>query len=266
MTLSHFDFIRALILALAGCMAGIMNSIAGGGTLVTFPALISVGVPSIPANATSTIALLPATFGGALGYRKKIVAIVPWLRLFVPVSLVGGLIGGILLVQTPTKTFDSMVPFLILFATVLFMAQSTFSKFFGSRSAHTHGTPPSKKWIYGAVVFQFVVALYGGYFGAGIGILMLASLGMLGFEDIHEMNTLKVILGFLINIVAAVYFIACGLIFWSDAVVMACGSVIGGYSGAHFAQKVPQTRVRIAITVIGFVISAVLFYRQFMHA
>lgn len=259
----QFDVVHVLILVLAGGTAGIMNSIAGGGTLVTFPTLIYLGLPSIAANATSTVALLPATFGGAVGYRTKIRQIVPWLKLFVPVSLLGGLIGGILLVQTPTKTFDSMVPFLILFATVLFMAQSSFARFFGSRKMPSHQGGPSKKWIYGSVLFQFGVALYGGYFGAGIGILMLASLGVLGFEDIHEMNTLKVILGFLINIVAAIYFIASGLIFWSDALVMACGAVVGGYSGAHFAQKVPQKKVRFAITLIGLIISAVMFYRQF---
>jgi len=255
--------LHMVILVLAGCIAGIMNAIAGGGTLVTFPTLIYVGLPSIPANATSTVALLPATFGGALGYRNKIGKIVPWLKLFVPVSLLGGLIGGILLVQTPTKMFDSMVPFLILFATVLFMAQTTFVRFFGSRIAATRQTQRTKKWVYGAVFFQFCVAVYGGYFGAGIGILMLASLGVLGFEDIHEMNTLKVILGFLINIVAAVYFIVSGLIIWSAVLAVACGATIGGYSGAHFAQKVPQKKVRAAITAIGFVITAVMFYRQF---
>jgi uncharacterized membrane protein YfcA len=263
MSSPHFDLFRALILAAAGCIAGLMNSIAGGGTLVTFPALIYAGLPSIAANATSTVALLPATFGGAIGYRNKIRQIVPWLRLFVPVSLLGGLIGGILLVKTPSKMFDSMVPFLILFATILFMAQSSFAQFLGSRVAISHQKPPSKRWIYGSVIFQFVVAVYGGYFAAGIGILMLASLGVLGFEDIHEMNTLKVILGFLINIVAAVYFIVSGLIYWPEAFVMACGAVIGGYSGAHFAQKVPQKRVRSVITAIGLIISAVMFWRQF---
>ena len=260
---SQFDVLHALILALAGCLAGIMNSIAGGGTLVTFPTLIYVGLPSIAANATSTVALLPATFGGAVGYRNKIRQIVPWLKLFVPVSLMGGLLGGVLLVQTPTKMFDSMVPFLILFATVLFMAQSSFARYFGTRVASSQHTPPPRRWIYGSVLFQFGVAVYGGYFGAGIGILMLASLGVLGFEDIHEMNTLKVILGFLINIVAAVYFIVSGLIYWPEALVMACGAVVGGYSGAHFAQKVPQKRVRAAITVIGLMISVIMFYREF---
>jgi uncharacterized membrane protein YfcA len=264
MTPSHIDALHIVLLILAGGIAGIMNAIAGGGTLVTFPTLIYVGIPSIAANATSTVALLPATFGGAVGYRNKIRGIVPWLRLFVPVSLLGGLIGGVLLVRTPTKTFDSMVPFLILFATVLFMARASFVRFFGTRMGAEHAATRSRKWIYGAVFFQFCVAVYGGYFGAGIGILMLASLGVLGFEDIHEMNTLKVILGFLINIVAAVYFIASGLIFWPDALVMACGAVVGGYSGAHFAQKVPQKLVRVAITIIGLVISAVMFYRQFV--
>ncbi len=259
----QFDVVHGLILALAGCIAGLMNSIAGGGTLVTFPTLIYVGLPSIASNATSTVALLPATIGGAIGYRNKIRKIFPWLKLFVPVSLIGGLIGGILLVQTPSKMFDSMVPFLILFATILFMAQSSFAQFFGSRAAKSHQQLPSKRWIYGSVTFQFAVAVYGGYFGAGIGILMLASLGVLGFEDIHEMNTLKVILGFLINIVAALYFVVSGLIYWPEAIVMACGAVVGGYSGAHFAQKVPQKKVRVVITAIGLVISAVMFYRQF---
>ena len=263
MLTAHVDVLHGLILILAGCLAGIMNSIAGGGTLVTFPTLIYVGLPSIAANATSTVALLPATFGGAVGYRNKIQQIVPWLKLFVPVSLLGGLIGGVLLVQTPTKMFDSMVPFLILFATILFMAQSSFTRFFGSRAATSHQAPPSRKWIYGSVVFQFGVAIYGGYFGAGIGILMLASLGVLGFEDIHEMNTLKVILGFLINIVAAIYFVVSGLIYWPEAFFMASGAVIGGYSGAHFAQKVPQQKVRRVITAIGLIISGVMFYRQF---
>jgi uncharacterized protein len=261
MTSPGFDLVHALILILAGCTAGIMNSIAGGGTLVTFPSLISVGLPSIIANATSTVGLLPATLSSTYGYRNKIRSIAPWLKLFVPVSLAGGLMGGILLVQTPTKTFDIMVPFLILFATVLFMVQSIVARVMRSR-AEAH-IVRSKRWIYGAVAFQFAVAVYGGYFGAGIGILMLASLGILGFKDIHEMNTLKVILGFLINVVAAAYFIACGLVHWPDACVLAVGTVIGGYTGAHVAQRVPQERVRTVISGIGLLISAVMFYRQF---
>jgi uncharacterized membrane protein YfcA len=247
----------------AGCIAGVMNSIAGGGTLVTFPSLIFVGLPSITANATSTIALLPGTLGSAVGYRNNIGSVSRWLKLFAPVSLLGGLLGGILLVQTPSRVFDGLVPFLILFATVLFMAQSFFTRFIRGRTASLHGLLPSRTWIVGAVMFQFAVAVYGGYFGAGIGILMLASLGVLGFENVHEMNTLKVILGFLINVVAAVYFVSSGLIHWPSAGIMAVGTIIGGYSGAHLAQRIPQARVRSLITAIGLTISAIMFYRQF---
>ena len=176
-------------------------------------------------------------------------------------TLVGGLIGGILLVQTPSSVFDRFVPFLILFATVLFMAHSLFSRLFASRHVQK-GTEPTRRWIIGAMAFQLGVAIYGGYFGAGIGILMLASLGMLGFEDVHEMNTVKVVLGFMINVGAAVYFIASGLIAWAEAGVMAGGTIAGGFLGAHYAQKVKQTTVRRLITVIGLGISAYMFYKQ----
>ena len=257
------SLVHSIIIVVAGCVAGLMNSIAGGGTLVTFPSLIFIGLPSIAANATSTVALLPGTMGSAAGYRNNIGSVKRWLKLFAPVSLIGGLLGGILLVETPSRVFDWLVPFLILFATILFMAQSSFAHVLGTRAATLSPGGPSRKWIAGAVIFQFAVAVYGGYFGAGIGILMLASLGMLGFDNVHEMNTLKVILGFLINIVAAFYFMASGLIHWSTAGIMAAGTIVGGYSGAHFAQRVPQARVRALITGIGLVISAVMFYKQF---
>ena len=256
-----FDILPALALMAAGFLAGVMNSIAGGGTLVTFPALVFAGLPSIIANATSTVALLPAALSSAAGYRGQVRTVVRWLKIFGPVSLLGGLAGGILLVQTPSKVFDWLVPFLILFATVLFMAHSTFARHFTSLSP-PGGTDGFRRWKLWAVLFQFGVAVYGGYFGAGIGILMLASLGLQGFEDVHEMNALKVILGFLINVVAAAYFIGSGLIQWTSAGVMAVGTVLGGYAGAHFAQKVPQARVRALITAIGLFISAVMFARQ----
>ncbi|HEX9006163.1 MAG TPA: sulfite exporter TauE/SafE family protein [Bacteroidota bacterium] len=252
------DLSRAAILLGAGALAGLMNSIAGGGTIVTFPALIVSGLSSIVANATSTIALLPGTVSMVFGYRRNIPAIRWWLKLFAPVSLVGGLIGGILLVHTPTRVFDWLVPFLILFATILFMANAAVSRFF-----RPQGKEPSRRWLWGAIAFQFGVALYGGYFGAGIGILMLASLGMLGFADVHEMNTVKTILGFLINIVAAVYFVMSAIVDWPSAAVMAVGTIAGGFSGAHFSQKVDQKVVRSLITLIGLTLSALMFFRQF---
>lgn len=255
------DFHHYLIVFFAGGIAGIMNAIAGGGTIITFPSLIVAGIPSIAANATSTIALLPSALGYTFGYRKNIRAVWHWIKLFAIVSLVGGLLGGILLVRTPSAVFDWLVPFLILVATVLFTTHGFFAKMFrleiGQRKEGHR-----LRWLVGAVFFQFVVSIYGGYFGAGIGILMLATLGMLGVGNIHEMNTVKGILGFLINVVAAVYFIMSGLIHWRAAGVMALGSVIGGYSGAHFAQRIPQKMVRRLITAIGLGLTLYTFIKQ----
>jgi uncharacterized membrane protein YfcA len=154
--------------------------------------------------------------------------------------------------------FDRLVPFLILFATILFTARGFFAR---SLQLQTKGAI-SSRWLVIAIAFQTLVAIYGGYFGAGIGILMLASLGMLGFEDIHEMNAVKNALAFLINVIAAAYFIFEGLIDWPAAGVVALGAITGGYSGAHFSQKVPQRAVRFSITAIGLLITAVMFYKQ----
>lgn len=250
---------RIGLLFAAGFVAGLMNAIAGGGTIVSFPALIFAGISSISANATSTVALLPGTLAGMLGYRRLVPAVWKWIRAFAAVSLIGGLIGGILLTKTPAPLFDRLVPFLILFATILFTARPFFARIFRLEVT----TPISSRWLAIAIVFQTLVSIYGGYFGAGIGILMLASLGVLGFENIHEMNAVKNVLAFLINAIAAAYFVWKGLIVWPAAGIVALGAIAGGYLGAHFSQKVPQRLVRFAITAIGLCITALMFYQQF---
>ncbi len=249
-------------LALAAAGGGAINAVAGGGTLVTFPTLLFFRTPPTVANATSTLALVIGTSGGIYGYRQHLEPVMQWLWRFVPVSLLGGLIGSYLLTRTSDKTFSKLVPFLILFATVLFLAQGAFRRL--APNEDKQATPHSGKAIWGAVAFQFAVAVYGGYFGAGIGILMLASLGFIGLRHIHEMNTLKTILGSLINVVAAVWFIIAGLIDWPKAGVMTLGAVIGYYLGSHYAQKISQRRVRQLITAIGFILSAVTFYQEFV--
>ncbi len=253
---------ETMTLALAAAAAGVVNAVAGGGTLLTFPTLMLVGTPATVANATSTLALMVGTVGSVYGYRNQIASVRPWLKRFVPVSLIGGLIGSVLLTRTDEKVFAKMVPFLLLFATIVFLAQGAFKRFagFGNNSAPAH---PHHKAVWIAVVFQFFVALYGGYFGAGIGILMLASLGFLGLTDIHEMNGLKTVLSTLINLVAAAYFIYAGLIDWPKAGVMTVGAVVGYFLGAHYSQRIPQQRVRQIITAIGLLISAAMFYKQF---
>jgi len=250
-------------LALSGAAAGVINAVAGGGTLLTFPTLLFFGTPPIVANATSTVALLVGTVGSVYGYRGHLDAVKPWLWRFGPVSVVGGLLGGAILTYTSNKTFSRLVPFLILFATILFLTQGLFRRLAGLDKSRPN--PRGHHAVWGAVLFQFAVALYGGYFGAGIGILMLASLGFLGLSNIYEMNALKTVLGSLINVVAALWFIAAGLIHWPKAGVMTVGALAGYYLGSHYSQRISQRRVRQIVTGIGFALSAVTFYEQFLR-
>jgi uncharacterized membrane protein YfcA len=247
----------------AAAAAGAINAVAGGGTLLTFPALLLAGTPAVVANATSTVALVIGIGGSVYGYRRQIGEVKAWLRRFLPVSLLGGLLGGILLTTTSEQAFSRMVPFLLLFASVLFLAQGPLSRWL---NLGTSGEQPvRRRALWAALLFQFGVSLYGGYFGAGIGILMLATLGFLGLSDIHQMNAVKTVLGSLINLVAAAWFIGAGLVDWPKAGIMTFGAMGGYFLGAHFAQKISQRRVRQVITAVGFGISAVTFYREFLR-
>jgi len=253
--MSHWE-IAALFAA--ACLAGAVNSVAGGGTILTFPALIAFGMPSIQANATSTIGLLVGMAGSLFGYRAHLPAARPWLRAFAPVSVVGGLLGAWLLTRTSSQFFDRLVPVLILFATVLFLANDPIRRLAGFEAAHRSS---AATWT--GVALQFGVSVYGGYFGAGIGILMLATMGLLGLRHIHEMNAIKTILGALINVVAAACFVFAGLVAWPQAAVMTAGATIGYFSGSHFSQKIPQQSVRHLVVAIGLALSALFFYREF---
>jgi uncharacterized membrane protein YfcA len=254
----RMSLLEILGLTFAAGVAGMINAVAGGGTLLTFPVLLFYGTPPVVANATSTLALVVGTAGSIFGFRGTIAPVRSWLVRFVPVSLAGGLLGSILLTQTSNETFARLVPFLILFATVLFFLQGAFRRLAGAEAAL-----PGRRHIGAAIAFQFAVAIYGGYFGAGIGILMLASLGFIGLTDIHEMNGLKNLLSAVINIVAATWFVAAGMIDWPKAGVMTVGALAGYWLGAHFSQRIPREWVRGLITAIGLVISLVTFWKQF---
>ena len=243
----------------ASFVAGAINSIAGGGTLVSFPTLIWLGLDSVTANATSTVAIWPGTLGSAWGYRRELRGVQSRFWLMVIPSLIGGIAGAILLKLTPTSTFDRMVPYLILFATLLFMGQETVQRQLGTGDPEVR---KSLKWLVGGLIFQLFVGLYGGYFGAGIGILMLAALSILGLKDIHEMNSLKVVLGGSVNGIAAVYFIWARMVYWPYVVLMAVASIVGGYGGAGVARKLGRTAVRRLVIAVGLGMAVSLFIRR----
>ena len=252
---------QALILVAASFGAGVMNAMAGGGTILTFPSLVFIGLPAITANATSTVALLPASLTSLYGFRDDVRQYQGWLKaLFLP-SLIGGAVGSVLLLRTPEKTFAFLAPLLILFATVLFMVQGLLAR----RATHpppaAQGEPSQGRWTL-AVLLQLGVAVYGGYFGAGIGILMLSLLGFLGLSNIHAANGIKNLLGFCINAVAAGYFVFKGAVVWPAALVIVGGGAVGGYAGARFAKRIGREKARAAVVVIGLVVTAILFWQR----
>lgn len=258
---------EAAALFAAALAAGGMNALAGGGTILTFPVLLLLGESAITANATSTVALMPGAAASLFGYRREVQTHRRWLStLFVP-SLLGGAAGSLLLLWTPEKIFARLAPALILFATLLFFLQS-FARF---RSQFT--SPQGGKGAIGelgaggrslAVAWfaQLAVAIYGGYFGAGIGILMLVVLGSLGLENIHAMNGLKNFFGICINGVASAIFILSGRVDWPAALVMLAGAVLGGFAGANLGRYIGQAKARGAVVVIGLVLAVLLWWQQ----
>jgi uncharacterized membrane protein YfcA len=255
--------LQGLLLVAAAFGAGVMNAMAGGGTILTFPSLIFLGLPAIAANATSTVALLPGAAASLFGYREEVREHRHWLKtLFLP-SLIGGAVGSFLLLRTPEKTFEILAPLLILFATVLFMVQGLVSRRTSAGKAldESSSMAGTGRWAL-AWLLQLAVAVYGGYFGAGIGILMLALLGFLGMSNIHAANGLKNFFGFCINAVAAGYFIAKGAVVWPVALVTIVGATLGGYGGARFARRIGKEKARAAVVVIGLLVTALLFWQR----
>jgi hypothetical protein len=242
-----------VVVGLAAFAAGFINVLAGGGSFLTFPALIAAGLPPIVANASSTVALYPGQIVTAFLARDGLVAATHDKRIDVvllsAISLVGGLVGGLLLLITPDETFRRMVPWLILFATTVF-ASGNLSR---EGAGKFHLGPKS------IVLVQGFVAIYGGYFGGGIGILMLAALTLFGLRDIWLMNSLKILLAVLMNSAAVVTFVAAGLVDWHLTAVVALGALAGGYGGIHAARRLPTGLVKGFVILIGLVLTAYFF-------
>jgi uncharacterized membrane protein YfcA len=237
----------AFFLFVAGVLGGALNSVAGGGSFIAFPALLFSGVPPIPANATNTIALWMAAAASGGAYRKRLDVARRVMTPLLAASFMGGIAGAFLLLKTPAQTFMRVLPWLTLGATLLFAFGKKLAG--GRKSIIDHES--SAAALAAATLFQLAVAVYGGYFGGGMGIVMLAMLATLGMTDIHSMNALKSVMGFVINGVAVVTFIVARAVYWKHGIVMIVGGVLGGYLGAHYSLRLPQAWVRTFVVLVG---------------
>jgi len=248
---------NSALLFLAAVLGGALNSVAGGGSFIGFPALLVAGIPPIQANATNTVALWPGSLASAGAFRQELGAHHD--RLFWPfiiISIVGGVSGAVLLLHTPQATFTKMIPWLLLLATVIFAFGGRITKKLrqGTPEGHLLSTPV-------VLGLQLLTAIYGGFFGAGIGILMLATLAVTGMENIHEMNAYKNILATCINGVAVVAFIVARVVVWPQAILMIVGAILGGYGTASFVRRLEPRYVRAFVIVVACAMTAYFFYK-----
>jgi uncharacterized membrane protein YfcA len=243
------------LVGFAAFCAGAMNSVAGGGTFFSFPALLAVGVPPVVANASNSVALWPASLSGAWAYRKELARYKRYLIPMGIVSLVGGIVGGLLLLSTRDATFSRLIPWLLLFATVLFAFSGRISTWLRGIDSGTPSNGPS------ALVGQGVVSVYGGFFGAGMGIMMLASLSMAGHKDVHEINAIKNLLSAIIYSVTVTTFVIAGAVNWPYTLVMLATATLGGYWGASVARKIPAVWLRRFIITVGAALTVFYFYK-----
>lgn len=241
---------EALFLAGAGFLAGSLNAVAGGGSLVSFPALLATNIGSVSANVTNTVALWPGYLGGAIGYRKDLSADRRQLGWFAAIGAIGAVVGSVLLLTTPADIFTALVPWLVLGASVLFALQPLVSRRLRSRKAMVTSDRPSV----GAIIGVLLASVYGGYFGAGMGIMLLAILGTTLDASLQRINGLKNALSLTVNTVALVFFAGFGPVRWLPVVIMAVTSLVGGYAGARVARRLPAVALRCAIVVFGMVV------------
>jgi uncharacterized protein len=254
------QFSHALFLFFAAGIAGTLNALAGGGSFVSFPALLFMGVPPVQANATNTVALWPGLAASTIAYLKRLDA--P-LRLLIPLlatSVAGGWAGALLLLKTPQHTFLHFVPWLLLSGTLLFAFGNTIRAIAGTRAVIDDLREISWRAITVSSFVELLVAVYGGYFGAGIGFITLGMLAALGMRDIHAMGAIRTLLAAAINAAAVVTFILAGAVLWQQCAVMVAGALLGGWFGAHYAQKADPRKVRALVIGVGIAMSAYFFF------
>ena len=253
-------FLDAAICFAAALAGGAVNALAGGGSLITFPALLWLGRDPIVANATNTVSLWPGSLAAVWGLRAQLGGLGRWIVWGSIPSVIGGLSGAILLLSTPRRLFADMVPWLIAFATAIFAASGPINRW-ARRHAQGAAPIPSNPHRPGGLLFQLAVSVYGGYFGAGMGIMMLAGLALLGFGAIHVMLVLRNVWAVWINAVAALWFVAQGAVSWPDAGVLTLGQVLGSYAGARAARRLSPTAVHWVVVAVGVAMAVALLAR-----
>lgn len=253
---------QAIFLLLAAGIAGTLNALAGGGSFISFPALLFVRIPAVLANATNTVALWPGLAASTLAYLKRLNTS---LRVLIPLlvtSVVGGWVGALLLLRTPQHTFLRLVPWLLLAGTLLFAFGNSLRALVGRSAVIEDLGNISWQAIVAGSIAELLVSIYGGYFGAGIGFMTLGMLAMMGMRDIHAMGAIRTLLAAAINAAAVVTFIASRAVLWPQCLVMIVGSLVGGWFGAHYAQKADPQKVRALVIGVGILMTAYFFIRS----
>lgn len=255
MLTNWYDYV---LIGLAALAAGAVNALAGGGTLITFPMLTAVGLPAVAANVTNTVALCPGYLGATFAQMKDLKGQERRLWLLLPASVIGGLLGGLLLLNTSEKMFRSLVPYLILLASVLLAIADPLRKWMVSRAGKAGEAVSFASW---AVLPVGLAAIYGGYFGAGLSVIVLAVLGLLLHDSLTRLNALKQAISFCVNISAAIFFLFSGQVVWSAALVMAGCALLGGTLGGRLASRIKPQVLRWVVVVIGVLVSVIYFVR-----
>ncbi|MBK8796576.1 MAG: sulfite exporter TauE/SafE family protein [Anaerolineales bacterium] len=253
-----FSITDFILIGLAAVAAGLINAIAGGGTLISFPVLIAVGVPPVAANVTNTVALVPGYLGATFAQLKDLSGQGRRLRLLIPVGAVGGLAGGLLLLNTSEKLFNDLVPYLILLAAGLLAVQDIVRKWVTRRIEASGGSATSEVWAIGPV---FLAAIYGGYFGAGLSVIVLAVLGLVIDDTLTRLNGLKQIIAFSVNVAAAIFFVFSGQVVWIAAAVMAVGAILGGVLGGKLAGRIKPQVLRAVVVTIAVIVAIIYLVR-----
>lgn len=256
------NLFQGILLFLSAGIAGAINSIAGGGSFIAFPALIFTGIPPINSNAICSVALFPGSLASISGYRLELVEERKILPLMILTSIIGGIAGSIIMLRTPPNTFMELVPYLLLAANLLFIFGGKITTILRNRKNSTESNHVIH--MYQIVILQLFISFYGGFFGAGMGIMMLAALSLMGMDNIHKMNAFKVILGSCINGIAALIFISAGVILWLQTSVMIIGAILGGFLGAYYARRYDPAKVRIIVIFIGSAMTLYFFAKVYL--